>query len=114
MADMQSDRQQNRAVEEEEWDGAGLGVEQKEGDQLGKTETKENLSKPNQTPERLTLSQTQTASDTSVTCSTVRGGAPSSGGSPWEDVSDTGTRADPDPKLAKGFSQQPCVQHWGS
>lgn len=110
MADMQSDRQQNRAVEEEEWDGAGLGVEQKEGDQRGKKETKENLSKPNQTPERLTSSQTQTASDTSVTCSTVRGGAPSSGGSPWEDVSDTGTRADPDPKLA----QQPCVQHWGS
>lgn len=79
---MQSDRQQNRAVEEEEWDGAGLGVEQKEGDQRGKKETKENLSKPNQTPDRLTSSQTQTASDTSVTCSTVRGGAPSSGGLP--------------------------------
>lgn len=62
--------------------GAGLGVEQKEGDQRGKKETKENLSKPNQTPDRLTSSQTQTASDTSVTCSTVRGGAPSSGGLP--------------------------------
>lgn len=108
---MQSDRQQNRAVEEER-DGTGCRAEGG-----GPTRQEGDKGKPVQTKPDSRPSDFITDPDgVGHVCDLLycQGWCPVQWGSPWEDVLDTGTRADPDPKLAKGFSQQPCVQHWGS